>query len=348
MRPFCGATTGLAAPAPLAGALAAAGAAGGLALFGASGEALYGPAVTLNLALGCVIGVAAAAAFAEIFSAGADASVAAGGAAQRTAPTALHAAACTLAAFALTRTPDGALALNGVATATACVALAGLAAVFLSAGALALRRTSDAVAVEENYRRRRARDAWRPFRSVLPASTSIAATAIMLILTVVAALEAATPGAGAKLIAAVGCGVAAGACYLSLRTGALVAIVSVSAVGLVDWTAALFGVAPPEGAASATAIVAAATLFGLLGLTWRDARSPRRKPHQSAELAMVEGAYRFIVGAAFVVGAFAAAATSGLWPEAAGAAGYFLAVAGLGFVLSPAVMTAVTAVAGRG
>jgi len=116
---------------------------------------------------------------------------------------------------------------------------------------------------------------------------------------------------------------------------------------LIDWSYELAGVALPGLLAELSAIAVAAALYGQIALAWRDARSPRRKAHEAAEVAMIDGAYRYLVSAAFAIAALLVGQTSGLWADGVAAGIYLTTLAVFGLLISAPLMTAISAIFGR-
>ncbi len=350
LRPLFGDAPGLAMAAPLAAALGAFGASGLLALEALARIDVLGAVASLSVAMSCLVGVGVAGDFTRAFAGGARADEAAGDAAHlAVAPTAFGALA-TAGVFSAGLAP-GAETLDwswrAVAYAAGGVALATATALVVTASTLSLSNVTEEIAVIENYRRQNLRRWWRPFRQVLPPSSAIAFTAILLILTVVALFSAFNLLTPVKLILLGACSLAAWVTFVSLRTGLFVFLALFASMIMIDWSYAIAGVVSPGLLVELTATAFAAALFGQIGVAWRDARNPRRNAREATEAAMVDGAYRYLASAAFALGAFAAAEASGLWEDGSAAALYLAALCLFGFFIAAPLMTSIGAIFGR-
>ncbi|MEM9707029.1 MAG: hypothetical protein AAF850_13240 [Pseudomonadota bacterium] len=348
LRPFFGVIPGLALVAPAAGLLGAVGAGGMLALRGADGLPLLGAVTATSAALATLIGIGVVTEFARRYASGAsshDAASEAGGA--MFAPT-INACLLSAGAFILAAlvAPQQTWSLATGAQAAAGVAVACLSALLVAVATLSLANVSDAMAVIENHRRRRFRTIWRPVRAALPASSALAFAAITLITAMVALFEAFEPMRVVKLSLLGGSVIAAGLTFVSIRTGIFIFVMLFTGSVLIDWGVALAGTSAPSLIAEIVAVTCAAALYAHLALAARDARGPRRKPHEAAEIAMVDGAYGYILSTAITIAAFLVAASTGLWPAGGEAAAYFFLLALFGAVASAPFMTAISAVFG--
>ena len=142
-------------------------------------------------------------------------------------------------------------------------------------------------------------------------------------------------------------GFAAALTLVSFRSGVFtIAAVAAAAIGA-ELLAGLFG-APPLGIGAAALLFAILGVhFALLALAWRDARSPRFNPRETTEAAATEGVGRFAVCVVASVGTLYAADVTGFWPEADAVALRLIIGSIIGVLLAPALMTALSAAAGR-
>lgn len=350
LRPLFGDVAGLSFAAPVAAILGAYGA-GALLVLGTNAPMnVVGALSSLSLAVACIVGVGVAAEFTKQFAKGDRVHKASGDAAHLAAAPAVYAALITAGVFVAGLTP-GVEQLGwtwrAVIYAGAGVTIAAATALFITSATLSLGSTSEKIAVVENHRRQNFRKWWRPLRQALPPSSAIAFVAILLIVTIVALFEAYNEYSFAKTSLLIACAIAAGITFVSARTGLFVLLALFSSMILIDWSYELAGVALPGLLAELSAIAVAAALYGQIALAWRDARSPRRKAHEAAEVAMIDGAYRYLVSAAFAIAALLVGQTSGLWADGVAAGIYLTTLAVFGLLISAPLMTAISAIFGR-
>lgn len=343
-RRLFGDATALAAAAPITAILGAFGAGGLISMADAVSMDVVGAISSLSLALACLIGVSLAADFLQLFAEGVDAHQAAGEAAHRALAPSANAALVTVAVFSAGLLP-GPQQLSWTWTAifyaAGGIVVAVSSTLLVTAATLSLRPLSETVAVGENRRQSFSRRAWRPVRQILPPSSALAFSAILAIVVVVALFEAYYSMTLIKIALIILCAIAAGLTFVSMRTGLFVMLGLFASMVMIDATSSIVGAARPPALAEMAAIAAGAALFGQIALSWRDARNPRRKPHEAAEQAMIDGAYRYVLGAALGVVAFAMAAVSGLWANGADAAWYLAFLSGIGLLIAAPMMTAI-------
>ena len=306
-----------------------------------------GSALGLASAIGAALCVVLAGNYAGAFAQGADGREAARRAVQGAAALALFALALstlTLAAGAfVAETSARTAAIIG----SGALAAALVAAMVLGAGALALKSPSEAIALEENRRRSDLRPLLQGLRAVGPPSSSIAATAILLIATVVAGFDAASAATIAEIAVILASFAIALIAFVSVRTALLLVLTLIIASRLTVWGAEiLIAEAPPESVRVIAAALAAA-LFSRLAVAWRDSRNPRRKALEVTQRAISEGYFSFVAAGIVSFAALAASEAAGFWDGGADAALFAAAMCSVGGLAAPALMTAMGAVFGR-
>lgn len=348
-RPAIGGTLRLAAAAPFIAILAAIAALGYLALDGGltSGglDARGAAALALSLGLSMAIAMNVAAGFAALFAKGAERAPAAAGAAHQAIAAAVFAVLCAGAAFFAGAVFAGTIeaALSVAWRAVAMAAIGCGAALFVVSGSLSLTIVNEKTAVQENRRRDDIRRAWRPMRRMLPATSAYAATGLVVIGAVLSVFEAErslTPET-ALFIACVA--LASLVAFVSLRTTILIISVLTFSDLLATLLYTVTGAPVPGEGATLPALALAATAFAQLGLAWRDSAVPRLNAREITEAAVIDGAGRMFSTMGFGAAAFLVAAISGLWPDGAAAAAHFAVTTGIGLVIAPALMTAISA-----
>ncbi len=319
------------------------GAAGGAGLMGLQGAPqLIGPIASIALAVGAVAGFAAICDFAALFARGAERRQAAGAAAQFGAGPALYSAVAAAGAFGILYEAPIESRLAAAGFTCAAVIAAAFGAIFASAGALALRHSTEALAVKENRRREAFRQFWRPIRRLIPPSTANATVAIAAIAVIAAAFDMRTPfemSLSGYVIAAAG---AAGLIFFSLRAGIFVFFSLFVGAVIAKWIWFAFEAPPLGPAEDAAAVGLCAALLGQLAIAWRDARSPRLNARETAEATMADAARLYVLGALFGIVAYFAASASGLWPGGGLAAAEAGVMSVIGLLLAPALMTALS------
>jgi hypothetical protein len=330
------------------------GAAGGLSLVAietSSGAVeAAGSALSLAAALGAALAVHLAARFARAFAEGGDNHSAAAVAAREAAAPAFFSFASGVAGIAATVFSAGAApqeTLVAARVAAAALAFCLAAPLFLLAGANAIRAKSEAIALAENRRRA----ALRPFlvavSRLLPPSAALSASAIFFIIATVAGFETKTPAGAGEIGAAIAIAIFAGISFVSLRTALLTTIILLAGGRIVLWGGELVGLAPPTESARIVASLVAAALFAQLFLAWRDRRHLRRKSREVVSMALADGYFSYVGAAVLAVAALAAGEAAGLWREGGEAALFTGALALIGAVAAPALMTATGALFGR-
>jgi len=285
--------------------------------------------------------------FAAAFAAGASPPEAAGRAAQGVMAPALL--ALTLATIALAA---GAFLIDSPAQSAAIVAAGALGAglaptLVMGAGALSLKTASEALAVEENSRRAGLQPHLRRLRSVAPPSSSIAASAIFLIMTVVAGFDSRAAASLAEIVVILATFALALLVFVSVRSALLLVILLLITSRLSIWGAErLFHEAPPENV-RVVALALAAALYAPVVIAWRDNRGARRKAVEVTQRAVADRLSDFAAASILALAALASAEAGGLWSSGTEAALFVGAMAFIALFAAPTLMTAMGAVFGR-
>lgn len=328
------------------------GAAGGLSVIALeaarSGSApAAGAALGLASAAGAALSVIMAGNYAGAFALGADGREAASRAAQGAVGLGLFALALSTLALAagafVTDAPAESAAIVGAGALAAALA----SAIVMGAAALALKMPSEAIALEENRRRAELRPLLQGLRAFGPPSSSIAASAIFLVATVVAGFDAPSAATIAEIAVILAAFALALIVFVSVRTALLLVLMLIIASRLTVWGAERLIVEAPLESVRVIALALAALLFSRLALAWRDSRNPRRKALDVTQRAIAEGFFSYVAASVLAVAALAASEAAGLWDGGADAALLAAAMAAIGGLAAPALMTAMGAVFGR-
>lgn len=309
-----------------------------------------GASLALAAAFGAALSIEIAAAFGRLFAEGGANRDAAAAAARHAAAPALFAlcvgvAAIALAAFATEGSPADILGAARVAAGTIAFALA--APLFMLAGALSIKAATEMTAVNENRRRAALRPFLRTVRFLLPPSSAIAASAMFLILAVIAAFETQEAASAGEIALVSAVGLIAAVVFVSMRTALLAALLVAGAGRLASWGVDLAGLAPLTETARIVATALAAVLSMQLFLAWRDRRNPRRKTREVVAFALADSLFAYAAASILAVSAMAASEAAGIWSEGAEAALYAGLLALIGFFAAPPLMTAIGALFGR-
>jgi hypothetical protein len=306
-----------------------------------------GAALGLASSTGAALSVIMAGNYAGAFAFGADGREAASRAAAGAIAPALFALALSTLALAagafVSDAPPETAAIVGAGSLAAAIA----AAIIMSAGALALKTPNEAIALEENRRRAELRPLLQAVRAAGPPSSSIAASAILLIATIVAGFDAASAATIAEIAVILAAFAVALVVFVSVRSALLLVVLLIVASRLTVWSAERFAAETPSESVRVIALALAALLFSRLALAWRDNRNPRRKALEVTQRAIAEGYFSFAAAGVLAVAALAAAEGAGLWDAGAEAALAAAAMATIGGLAAPAFMTAMGAVFGR-
>ncbi|MFQ5564183.1 MAG: hypothetical protein ACE5FO_11495 [Parvularculaceae bacterium] len=349
LRPAIGGNLRLAAAAPYVAILAVFAALGHVALQNGLTETGLAPAVAaalgLSLGLSMTVAVDVAAGFADLFVKGADRARAAAGAAHQAIAPATFAVLCAGSAFLAQYFFPAAheVGLMTVWIAFAAATLGCGAALFVVSGSLALIVVNEKTAVNENRRRSDIRRVWRPMRRMLPATSAYAATGLVVIGAVLAVFEAERSLTPAVAVFIGGAAAASLLTFVSLRTTILIVSLVTFSHLLATLLYTLTGAPAPDAGQSLPALALAAVAFAQFGLAWRDNAHPRLNAREVAEAAVIQAAGRIFPTLGFGAAAFLVAALSGLWSDGAVASGHFAVTTGLGLVIAPALITAMSA-----
>ncbi len=304
------------------------------------------------LSLGAMLAVYIASAFARSFAEGGDNFTAAASAARSAAAPAMFSLILAVAAIVFIEYsasgPGTTAALFSAANIAASAAAFSLAApLFFGAGALALKAPTEMTAVIENRRRAALRPFLGAVRAVLPPSSAIAASAIFLIIAIVAGFETKTPPAFGEIALVTVIAFASALTFVSLRTALMTAILAAAAGRIASAILDIAGLAPPSESARVIAASVAAALSAQLFLAWRDRRNPRRKTREVVMLALGDQYFAFIAASALAIAALAASEAAGLWRDGAAAALHAGLLTAITAVAAPFLMTAIGVVFGR-
>lgn len=217
----------------------------------------------------------------------------------------------------------------------------------IGGGSLSLRNFTEQLAVDENHRRRRFAEGTTFLRDILPPSSALACSAILLIFMLVSLFDAPQKISIFEL-GIIGLSVmVAGVAFVSLRTAFLLLLLLAISSSLQVWTYAAWGAPLPDAHLRATALLASTLPQAILCCAWRDARHPREKAREVTSHALVDSGACALLAAIFSLAVFIAASVSGFVPEAAVVARYYIALVLTGFLAAPPLMTATGALFGR-
>lgn len=343
IRPLVGGHFRLIAISPIAITLGAAGGIGLLAFAQVTGNSV--PLLLIySIASGTIIGAGSGFDFARFFARGSSREKAAAAAAHASLAPGSFATIMTAAAVAMLsyRSGFGALDWHLIAAAAGLTAGFCLLGVVCVAGALGRSTFGERVAVDENYTLRWFARAWGPLRRVFPPTTAIAATAIAIILAIIAAFEA---GLSAPVTFLVLCSfIAFGAlvAFVSVRTSLLlIAVLSVS-VFISRFAYSLIGVPLPT--AELQIIVVGLVSLSLVQLTtsWRDANLRWRNARDAAQDAMGGGLRKAMVGYGLTAATISVVGHSLSWPLTTDVLSYYLMLVVVATVMSPIAMIALS------
>ena len=349
IEPFFNGAYRLGVAAPFAALLGAAGASGFLALEGLLHAPQSAAALAVALAAGVVGGVGVGADYAGHFARGAAAPAAAARGGHAGLAPAMFAILAVCVFFALHSWGDnfGAVEWPVLWGAAAAVLLTTLASLVVVAAALSVSQQNEQVAVDENRRREWFARIWSPMRRILPAQTALAATAIAGVLAVVALFEAGLAAPVSFLVFLGGVWAAAALAFVSLRTSLLIAGLLFASAIFADYGYSLFGAEGPAPLERFTALTLTAIALAQLTVSWRDAGDIWRNARDVAQNAMAGGVRRFLLALGAGAASLVVAAHSFGWPGGFDAAAYFLAAGAVSLILSPVMMIALSARAGR-
>ena len=312
--------------------------------------ATAGASLGLAAGAGAALSVAIAARFSRAFAEGGDNYAAAAQAARDAAAPALLAIGVGVLAMVFAARGDS-VSVDAAFTAARVSAVAmsaSLAApLFMLAGALALKARTETTAVREN-RRRAALAPWLSLlRKGLAPSSALAASAILIIIAIVAGFETATAASAGEYAVVAAVSLFAAVVFVSLRTALMTAVLLLVAGRLAHWGGDLLGLPGLTDTARVAASTLAALLYAELALAWRDRRNPRRKTREVVQMALADSYFAYAASSIVAASALAATEAAGLWGEGVEASLHVGALALIGFVAAPPLMTAVGALFGR-
>lgn len=345
LAPLTRSTLRLGGVGPIAAATGVAGGIGYLALDNLLSSPFSGAASAIAMTAGVCVGAGVGADYARHFARGLTPQTAAASAGHMAiAPAAFSVLAAAAWMVVVTfKANYGMIGWRDLVGAGAEVLLASASALVFATAALALIRPSEQAAVEENRRRQRFADGWRPFRRRLPAATASAATAIAGVLVVVALFEvglAESVSLGVFLILIL---IASGLAFVSVRTSILITALLFISTVFAGYVYAVFAMTPPPMAERFAALTLSAIAFSQLTVSWRNAGDIWRNARDIAQNAMCDGLRRFAVAFGAGGAAMVAAAYAFSWEAGISAAAYFAIVAGIGLFLAPFLMVALSA-----
>ncbi len=345
LAPLTRSTLRLGLVGPAAAVIGVAGGVGYFALENIVLSPFSAAAAAIALMGGACVGVGVGADFARHFARGLSPKEAAAAAGHGAAA---PAAFCILAAAAYMtivtfKANFGAVDWRVLVAAAAAALIGAAAALTVATGVLSIFKPSEQVAVDENRRRQRFAESWRPFRKRLPATTAMAASAIAGVLTVIAAFETGVPEAASLAVFLLFILIAAGLTFVSVRTSLLIVVILFLSTVFTQYLYAVFGLASPAAPERFAGLALSAIALSQLTVSWRNASDIWRNARDIAQNAMSDGLRRFAIaygvgGAATVASAYAFS-----WEAGVGAAAYFAIHAGIGLFLAPFLMVALSA-----
>ncbi|CAK9042049.1 Uncharacterized protein SCF082_LOCUS24236 [Durusdinium trenchii] len=290
--------------APLAAILGVGGAAGHFAVEAMLASPEGAGAVAIALATGASIGAGVSADFSKFFAKGFSrrrAAAAAGHAAVAPIMFTVLAVASLFAVQSINAN-FGVIEWRIIWPGLTAVMASSIGAMIAVAGALSIEEISEMVAVDENRRRQWFSASWRPFRRLLPVTTSLAVAAIAGVVAVIAVFEAGFAAPVSLIAFFVLIAFAAGISFVSFRTSIMIA-------GLLGFSALLagygyqaLGLSLPPLLERLIALTIGAVALGHLTVSWRDAGDQWRNARDVVENALSDGLrrYLFLVGAGAV------------------------------------------------
>ncbi|GJL92190.1 hypothetical protein [Hyphococcus sp.] len=344
LSPLTRSTLRLGGVGPIAAVIGAAGGIGYFALDGLLMSPFSGAAAAITLTAGVCIGAGVGADYAQHFARGlTPRSAAAAAGHSAIAPAAfsiLAVAACML--IVTFNANFGAVDWRVLAAAGAAVLLSCATAMIFATSALSLFRPNEQAAVDENRRRQRFAESWRPVRRRLPATTAAAASAIVGVLIVIALFEVGLPEAVSLGVFLVLILIASGLTFVSFRTSILIAALLFTSTVFTGYIYAVLGMTAPAMMERFTALTLSAIAFSQLTVSWRNAGDIWRNARDIAQNAMSDGLRRFAIAIGAGSAATVASAYAFTWEAGVSAAAYFAIVAGVGLFLAPFLMVALS------
>lgn len=342
--PIMRSTLRLGAIGPIAAIIGAAGGIGYFALDGLLSSPFTGGALAIALTAGVCAGTGVGADYAQHFARGLTPRSASAFAGHAAIAPAVYSILATAAAMLIVtfQANFGAVDWRVLAGACAAVLLACATAMVFATAALSLLRPNEQAAVDENRRRQRFAESWRPIRRHIPPTTAAAASAIVGVFIVIALFEVGLADALSLAVFLVLIVIASGLTFVSFRSSILIAALLFASTVFAGYVYSVLGMVAPALAERYIALALCAIAFSQLTVSWRNAGEIWRNSRDIAQNAMSDGLRRFALalsagGAATVVSAYAFS-----WEQGIGAAVYFAVSAGIGLVLAPVLMIALS------
>lgn len=331
--------------APVATVIGVVGGLGYFAMQASLGSSLSAASAAIALTGGVTVGAGVGADFAKYFARGMtprDAAAAAGHGG--VAPAAFAVLAAAIHAGIVTFHANfGQVDAASVFAAGAITLLASVMALAGTTSALALLRPGEQTAVDENRRRQRFAESWKPMRKLLPSTTALAVSAIAGIIIVIAGFEVGIDDAASLLVFLALMLAVSGLAFVSIRTSLLIAALLFSSAVFANYVYAIFDFLLPARPERFAALALASIAFSQITVSWRNAGDIWRNARDVAQNAMCDGLRRFLIALGAGAAAFVAASAAFMWEEAAGAAAYFITLSCIGLLLAPALMVALSA-----
>ncbi len=334
---------------PLATLVGVVGAIGYFALQGVLGSPFSASIIAIALAGGVSVGAGIGADFAQYFAKGMDARSAASAAGHGgVAPSVFTIFAGTIFAGLVSFHANFGMAdAQIIVSAFVAVLIATMTSLVGATAALAMIQPGEQTAVDENRRRQKFAEAWRPMRKLLPSTTALAASAIAGILLVIAAFEAGIDSALTLMVFLALILGASGLAFVSIRTSLLITALLFLSFVLTNYVYLIFDLSLPALPERFAALTLAALGFSQLTVSWRNAGDIWRNARDIAQNAMCDGLRRFLIALAAGATALIVSASAFSWEEGAATAGYYIIVASVGLVFAPVFMVALSARAQR-
>ena len=209
-------------------------------------------------------------------------------------------------------------------------------------GVLARARFGEQVAVDENYQRRWFVENWKPIRTVLPPSTSLAVTAIFGVAAVICAFEVGVMAPLSVLVLFSFVCVAALVAFVSARTTLLILLILLLSSLFARYFYSLLGTDVPGVHEQLFVYALHAFALSQLTVSWRDANENWRKGAEVAQAAMAVGARRFLITLTCSIASILVVAMTFSWPVGAMIAPFFAVTGLISLVVAPIVMIALS------
>ena len=345
LSPMTRSTLRLGGIGPVAAVTGAAGGIGYLALENLLASPFSAAASAIALTAGVCVGAGVGADYAQHFARGLTPRTAAAAAGHSAlAPAAFSVFASVICMLVVTYNANfGAVDWRVLAACSATVLLAAATAMVFASAALSMFSPSEQAAVDENRRRQRFAESWRPVRKRLPATTAGAASAIAGVLVVIALFEVGLPNAASLAVFLFLIMAASGLTFVSVRTSLLIATLLFASSIFAGYVYAIFDMAAPALTERFVALTLCAIAFSQLTVSWRNAGDIWRNARDIAQNAMSDGLRRFAIAFGAGGAATVASAYAFNWDAGIGVATYYAIVAGIGLFLAPVLMVTLSA-----